>query len=89
MTSVPRNQAGITLGLLFALMHTGWLALVATGLAGPVMNAIEQAHFLSLQHTVLTPTLPTVIAGIIGAFITGYIFGAAFAFLWNMAGKKL
>ncbi len=89
MPSQRTNQTGITLGLLFALMHTAWLVLVATGTAGPVMRAIEQVHFVTVQHTILDISITTAITGILGAFIAGYIIGATTAIIWEKTGQML
>lgn len=89
MTDIPRNRAGVTLGLLFTLCHIIWLGLVLTDLSNRVINVTAQAHFLAFQYGTYTFEPVTALLGIIGAFATGFITGWLFAVIWNLTGNYL
>lgn len=88
-TNMSWNRAGLSLGLLFAAMHAAWLVLVAAGLAEPALNLMLEAHLVAFQYSALPFDPVTAILGVLGAFASGYVIGAAFAFLWNLSGNYL
>lgn len=89
MTTISWNRAGISLGTLFALMHAAWLVLVGAGVSNQVISAVAEAHFLAFQYATVQLELATAILGILGAFASGYLLGAAFAVIWNLTGDYL
>ncbi|MBU1197452.1 hypothetical protein KJ765_02965 [Candidatus Micrarchaeota archaeon] len=77
------KRAGLTLGLLFALMHAVWVTLVAVGSGQGVADSLSRIHFLSYELLV-TPFDPVMaLLGIFGAFICGLVAGGLFAWIWN------
>jgi Na+-translocating ferredoxin:NAD+ oxidoreductase RnfD subunit len=84
-----KNQAGISLGILFGLMHTLWVAAVGAGIAQPIVNTLESGHFLSSSYSVTAFDSVTALTGITGAAITGYIIGWTFIYIYNFTDNKL
>lgn len=83
------NQAGLTLGILFAILHILWIIAIGIGFGQRLVDWAHSIHFVECQHTILSVSAGTAIIGIITAFISGYILGWLFAVLWNWFGKKI
>jgi cell division protein FtsX len=82
------EKVGLSLGLLFALVHFVGILLIQWDGSGFV-NWLKALHFISadVPFTVLPFELGTAIVGIIAAFVTGAIIGALFAWIWNWSLK--
>jgi len=82
------NHTGIALGCLLGAMHLGWVALVASGVAQPVVDFVFWLHFIR-PVWVIEPFEPIRAAGLValtGAI--GYLIGSAFALLWNRTHRS-
>jgi hypothetical protein len=77
------NKAGISLGALFALMHTLWSLLFASGLGANIHEYIRGMHYIGTQTMYAPFNLASAIIGVVLAAITGYIIGCGFAWIWN------
>ena len=86
---IDRNQAGIALGLLFGVWHALWEIAVAVGAAGPLLDWLHGAHFVSNPYTLSKFSLGAALLGVIGAFASGFVIGWVFALFWNWGGKLL
>ncbi len=86
---INKNQLGLTLGIVFAILHAAWVVIVGIGLGQSLIDRLHSVHFLSDVHNIISFSLGTALIGIIIAFISGYVFGWLFAVLWNWFGKKL
>ena len=86
-TKVNIEQAGLTLGILLAIVHVFWSVLVASGNAQGAINWKLGMHFLSGNVTVLPFNLATALTLTLMAFIIGVLIGSLFALIWNWAGK--
>jgi len=81
-------RAGLVLGLFLALFHACWAALVAAGMAQPLMDFIFWAHFITPPYHI-EPFAPVRAAVLVGlTFTVGLLAGAAGASLWNRLGNR-
>lgn len=76
-------KAAISVGAVFGVWHFMWVALVATGVAKPVMDFALRLHFLQFDYT-LAPFAVSTAATLIGlTFAIGALLGLVFALVWN------
>ena len=79
--ALDASKAGYSLGIVFAAYHLVWvLLLAATG--GSFYGMISQFHFVQPTQALPVDWL-TAVLGVIGAFVTGYVTGWFFAWVWN------
>jgi len=76
------NKTGLALGILSGLMHFIWVISVWV-FKDNALNFLSRIHFVNITGSVLNVGLGTAIIGIALAFITGYITGVIFAWIWN------
>jgi len=76
------NKTGLALGILSGLMHFIWVISVWV-FKDNALNFLFKIHFVNITSSVLSLGLGTAIIGIVLAFITGYITGVIFAWIWN------
>ena len=86
---INKNQLGLTLGIVFTILHALWVIIVWVGLGKSVVDWMHSIHFLSDVHTITAVSLGTAVIGIIVAFVSGYVLGWVFAAIWNLVGEKL
>ncbi len=86
---INKNQIGLTLGSVFAILHAAWVVIVGIGLGQSLADWLHSVHFLSDSVAITGFSLGAALIGIITAFISGYVLGWLFAVLWNWFGKKL
>lgn len=82
-------RAGCIFGLFMATMHACWAALVASGLAQPVMDFVFWAHFLNSPFFIQSfePLRAVVLVSL--TFTVGLVMGTIAGFFWNMLPAKL
>ncbi len=76
------NKTGLALGILSGLMHFAWITYV-WAFKDNALNFISNIHFLNITGSSISLTFGTAIMGIILAFVSGYITGVIFAWIWN------
>ena len=81
---VSLNRAGLTIGIVSAILHTLWAIGIGLGLSGVWIKGL---HFLDIQTSLTAFNLGTAIIGIIGAFISGYVIGWVLAAIWNWSSR--
>ena len=86
---INKNQAGLALGSLSALLHFLWVIVVALGFGQGLAEWWHKIHFIGDFHVIKPATFGTSVIGIITAFVAGYVLAWLFALLWNVIGKKL
>jgi hypothetical protein len=77
------HHAGLVTGALFAGWHLLWSALVAAGLAQPLIDFVFWMHFIKPVYVVEPFSAVRAITLVAVTAIVGYVLGSAFAFLWN------
>ncbi len=87
--TLNKNQAGLTLGLMYGIMHFLWVILAVFGLSQGFANFVHSMHFLSDMHTIAGASWGLGILGVVVAFVGGYVIGYVFAALWNWIGEKV
>jgi hypothetical protein len=86
---INKNRLGLTLGILFTIMHVLWVILVWAGLGKSLADWVHAIHFLGDMNVITNVRLGMIVIGIITAFVSGYILGWVFAAIWNLVGEKL
>lgn len=81
--SCNKRSSGMALGTLFAAMHFLWIIAIAGGLARGIARWGHQIHFMNMSYTLISFDIGNAVIGIISAFISGYLIGWAFAWLYN------
>jgi len=76
------NKTGLAVGSLFGLMHFAWIGSV-WAFKDDAFNFLSSIHFLNITGSVTNVELGTAIIGIVLAFVTGYVAGIVFAWVWN------
>lgn len=78
MEEVNTKKVALTLGILFAVLHT-----IGVLLMSPLIKYWTWVHFVSIQYAVQPFNFVTLIVGIVGAFLGGLILGWLFALIYN------
>jgi len=88
MHALVPEKVGLSLGLLFALLHIIGIVLIQWGGNG-LVDWMKALHFIStdMTVTVLPFEFSMAIIGVIAVFVVGAIVGALFAWIWNWALK--
>ena len=81
-------RIGLVFGLFLALFHACWAALVAAGVAQPLIDFVFWAHFITPPYHIEPFALPRALALLAITFTFGLIFGAGGAWLWNRLGRR-
>lgn len=81
-------RTGVVIGLVIALWHAGWAALVAGGLAKALIDFILRMHFLQIAIAVAPFNMTTAIALIAITFGVGFAIGLVLALVWNVLQPK-
>ena len=81
------KTAALSLGSLFAILHAGWVILVAGKYGTPMYGYMMSMHFTNspMQLSAFSPI--TGLTGIVLVFIVGAVIGGLFAYLWNYFSK--
>ena len=85
-----KNSAGLSLGIIFLLIHLIWFGAVIFGFGEELLSQIVATHFIQLTIQVGEFNLGDAIFALIRAFVAGYLIGWLFAFVYNkIDGKKI
>ena len=87
MQTVNLHKSGLTLGVLIGLSHALWAALVAFGLAQPIVDFIFWMHFIKPVYTIGPFNIGTALVLIAATSIIGYVTGLVLAGIWNFIQK--
>lgn len=77
-------RVGLALGLLVALVHAAWSALVWAGQAKGLLDHYFRLHFLANPLQLEGFSLVTAGQLIAFGFVSGLVVGVVFALLWNL-----
>lgn len=78
-----KNKVGLSLGILSLAGHGVWMIMIAIGFAERILSWWKAYHFISPTYTLLEFNFFTSILGLVGAFVTAFVVGWAFAFIYN------
>jgi hypothetical protein len=81
-------RLGIALGLLLALIHACWAALVALAWAQPLMDFIFRLHFISPPWHIESFAWSEAFLLVGITFLSGFVIGEAGGWLWNRFGAS-
>lgn len=78
------KKAAITLGVVFAAWHLGWVLAILV-LGSEFVDWVMGMHFISMPIPLgkLTIDIVTLAIGVVTGFVCGAITGAIFAYVWN------
>ncbi len=79
MAELNSKKVSLSLGILFAILHTAGVIAILNGIIG----FAQRVHFISEQVTVLSFNIGDFITGIAGAFIAGYVVGWLYSLIYN------
>ena len=77
------KKLGLTLGSFLALIHLIWVALIAVGLAQPLMDFVYRMHSLNNPFTVMPFDIGYAVGLVVLTFVMGNVVGHIFAFVWH------
>ncbi len=87
MNHLNPHKVGLALGGLLGLAHVAWSALVAFGWAQPLINWVMGLHMIQESVVVLPFMWQTALGLVVTTAVVGYVFGYAFAMIWNKVQK--
>lgn len=76
-------RTGLALGVVIALMHAGWAALVASGYAKALIDFVLRIHFLQLELAVAPFNIATALVLVVITFLVGLLVGIVVSLVWN------
>lgn len=88
MQQLHVQKTAVSVGLFLGAFHLVWAALVGFGWAQAIYDFILWAHMIRLPLTVGPFELTAAAALIVLTFVIGYVFGFAFAYIWNTLHKE-
>ncbi len=83
MEGISLNKTGLTMGGLLGTFHFLWAALVALGLAQPVIDFVFWMHFINPVYVIAPFHIGTALVLIVATSMAGYGFGVLLAGIWN------
>lgn len=81
------KKSGMSLGILFGIMHFAWVVLV-TATNGWIVEWIMSLHNVQMEHSYPPFDLVNLIIGTIIAIILGFVIGSLFAIIYNNLGGR-
>ena len=78
-----KNSVGMSLGVFLAAAHAAWAIIVWMGSAQKFLSWMMSLHFTRMSVSTTAFDLGTAVMLLIVTFVGGYIFGWAFAWIWN------
>lgn len=82
-SAIDAGRSAFTFGVILGLWHLGWAAIVAAGIAQPVINFIYSIHFIEPNVTIRPFDLSSAFLLVASTTIGGFVFGYLFALIWN------
>ncbi len=88
MNHLNYQKTGMAVGFFLGGWHLLWSLLVLIGVGQPLIDFVLWAHMMHMQW-VVGPFDLTAAATLVGiTFVFGYLFGLAFAYIWNVLHKS-
>ena len=76
-------KTALTVGVFVGFVHLVWSALVAFGLAQPIVDFVLWMHMINVPYVVTAFDLSAAVTLIVVTTIMGYVFGYVFGKIWN------
>lgn len=83
MKRISPTKAALSVGFVLGLYHLSWVALVALGVAKPVMDFVLKLHFIQMSYDIAPFSASTAASLVALTFAIGAAFGLVFALVWN------
>ena len=83
MKRISPAKAALSVGLVLGLYHLSWIALVALGVARPVLDFVLKLHFIQMTYDVAPFSVSTAASLVVLTFAIGAALGLIFALVWN------
>lgn len=83
MKRISPTKAALSVGLVLGLYHFTWVALVALGIAKPVMDFVLKLHFIQMSYDVAPFSVSTASSLVALTFAIGAAIGLIFSLVWN------
>lgn len=83
MAKMNAKKAGLATGIVFALWHVLWIAIVGLGYGQGTLDSMMRMHFLSAPWAITGFNIANALILLVVALISGYITGWLFAKIWN------
>lgn len=87
MQTINPRKSGLAFGGLLGAWHALWAALVAFGLAQPIIDFVFWMHFIKPIYVIGPFNIATALTLIAVTSIIGYIMGLILAGIWNFLQK--
>jgi len=83
MRHINPIKAALSVGSVIGLYHLLWVGLVATGVAGAILDFVLRLHFLEISYQLAPFEVVTAATLVVLTFALGAAFGLVFAIVWN------
>lgn len=83
MDKLNKNNIGLSLGIIFLIVHVVWFVILASGLGQQFISWMIEGHFIKSNVEVIEFKLFTALLTLLRAFIFGYVIGWLFSFIYN------
>lgn len=87
MKTLQAQKAGLATGLFLAIIHLGWVIIVALGWGQTLHDSIMRIHMIQSPTTIGPFTATNAIALVLMALVVGYVLGWLFATVWNRINR--
>lgn len=84
MTRLKPRTVGSAFAAFAALFHIGWAALVATGVAQPLIDLVFRLHFIEPPYRIAPFDFSTAVLLVLFVSVAAFVMGYALAVVWNM-----
>lgn len=88
MNYLNKNSTGVAVGFVISGMHFLWSMMVLLGVGQMFMDFIFWAHMIHMQMIIGPFEFTAFATLLIVTFISGYIMGWLFAYVWNWLHEK-
>ena len=83
MSQLNKNRLGLTLGIVFALIHLIWAVIVAFGFGDLIFSWLVGKHFIEITYRTIGFSFGIAIFLVLRAFVGGYLIGWVSAWIYN------
>ena len=90
MAKLEAKKVGLVFGCFLALFHLVWSIAILITQSGvqKFIDWILGLHRIGMSFTIMPFHLMSAVLLVVATFVFGYIFGYAFAAIWNWQNKK-